>query len=331
MPYPLRFRPYNKSVMWGGRRIERLGRALPEGPIGESWELADFDDPATGRSWSSVIDNGPLAGTTLSRALADFPDELAGTVRPADGRFPLLVKYIDASLALSVQVHPDAASAQRIGGKARSKSECWYVLAADPDAVLHRGLVPGTDAVALERALATGRMQDVLLSEPAEPGALYFVPSGTVHAIGAGVMLAEFQEPSDTVYRLWDWNRPDPATGKPRELHVAAALEAIDFSARPVEPTRFAGRFDEPYTLVKCPQFEVREIRTSGWYVPPKAPDGARVWMCLSGEGRLETEDGQSIVIRGGDTLLLPACIGVFQLRSQSSVRLLEALPPTYA
>jgi mannose-6-phosphate isomerase len=307
MPYPMRFRPIYKTVIWGGRRLETLlNRRLPEGgPVGESWELADFDDPATGAVHSSVIDNGPLAGRTLREAIAAHPREILGDGRPA-GPFPLLIKYIDARKNLSVQVHPDESSAARIGRGARPKTECWFILDAEPGAAIYRGLKPGTTPETFRNAVRDGAAAELMVRETVRPGGMYFVPAGTVHAIGAGVVLAEVQQASDTTYRLWDWNRVDPFTGKGRELHLDAGLEAIRWDAVPPAPTRCdEGAFAE---LVRCEHFRVGRRRLDGH--APRDGDGRprpQVWMCLSGRARLHWPGAPATELAAGDTVLLPA------------------------
>lgn len=304
MTTPLRFRPIYKSVLWGGRRLEsRLGRRLPPAePIGESWELVDFDDAATGRTWSSVIDNGRFAGRTLREAVRESPELIYGPGRPA-APYPLLVKFIDARQNLSVQVHPDEDAARRLGRGARPKTECWFILDAEPGAAIYRGVKPGVGADELRRAALDGTMEPLLIREPVAPGEMYFVPAGTVHAIGAGVMLAEVQQASDTTYRLWDWNRVDPVTGKPRELHLDAALQCL--ADRPPPPV---GRLPEGRTsarLVDCPAFRVQRERHNEGHGHRMGP-GPEVWICLGGRARLGIDDGEPLHIRAGDTVMLP-------------------------
>src|SRR5512143_1300967 len=211
--YPLTFSPILKVRVWGGSRLASLGKPVagPE-PIGESWELVDLPDD------QSVVDAGPLAGARLGQLVRERGAELLGPVPLDGGSFPTLVKTIDAAQTLSVQVHPDAKTAARLGG--RPKSEAWYILDAQPGALLYVGLRHGTTRDSYARAVAEGRVEELLVPLPVRRGDLVPVIPGTVHAIGAGVLLAEVQQPSDTTYRLYDWRRLG-LDGKPRPLHVA--------------------------------------------------------------------------------------------------------------
>jgi mannose-6-phosphate isomerase len=329
MPYPLRLRPIYKSVMWGGRRMEtHLGRRLPvEDPVGESWELADFDDPATGKTYSSTIDNGPLKGRTLREAIAEYPEAILGPGRRPEP-FPLLIKYIDARENLSVQVHPDEAAAARIGEGARPKTECWFILHAEPGACIYRGLAEGTTPEVFRRAVEEGTLQRHLIREEVRPGEMYFVPAGTVHAIGAGVLLAEVQQASDTTYRLWDWNRTDPKTGKARELHIERGLAAVDWNRRPPPPSRRSA--EDAGTLVECLHFNVgywRKADGGGEGKPrPRGqtrPGRPEVWVCLEGGGRVHWPGGETLTFGRNDTLLLPPG-GSFELEVHSPLEVLH-------
>ena len=224
--YPFVFGSILKEVVWGGRRLASMEKVLPVAKaIGESWELVDLSTD------QSVVVDGPLRGTDLETLITRYRSSLMGPVKLDSGRFPLLVKYIDAKRTLSVQVHPDATVARKLLG--RPKSEAWYILDADPDSVLWLGLQDGVTSDALRSAVASGVASDVeslLRSVSAKPGQLVPVRPGTVHAIGGGVLLAEVQQPSDTTYRLYDWGRMD-VDGKPRALHLDEAIQSIDYGA----------------------------------------------------------------------------------------------------
>lgn len=220
---PLFFESAYKQYVWGGERFaKRLGRRLPNAAYAESWEISDHPDGIT------PILAGPLAGLSLSEAIRRAGPGLVGARAASEGRFPLLVKLIDAAETLSVQVHPDEAAAARFGGEA--KSEMWVVLEATPDAHIYSGFRPGTDEAAVRRALAAGAVEDVLQRFPARPGMVFSTPGGRVHAIGAGCLLLEIQQDSNTTYRLDDWGRTD-ASGRARPLHVEEALRVVDWSA----------------------------------------------------------------------------------------------------
>jgi mannose-6-phosphate isomerase len=204
-PYPLTFKPILKEKVWGGRTLERFGKQLPLGiSIGESWEIADL--PNSIPNGKSIIANGPLAGNTL------------------DSKFPLLIKFLDASDNLSVQVHPsDAYAAEH--PEAHLKSEAWIILETTPEGLIYVGLKEGTTEEALRTSIESNTVPELLNAIHVKKGECYYLPSGTCHALGAGVLVAEVQTPSDTTFRVWDWGR----TG--REMHVDQAMECISFNA----------------------------------------------------------------------------------------------------
>jgi mannose-6-phosphate isomerase len=225
MLYPLTFQPILKHRIWGGRNLADLyGKALPQNtPIGESWEVSDRPGD------ESVISNGPLAGQTLHWLMQNHRRELfgAGNIAENLNRFPLLVKIIDAQQTLSVQVHPPASIASQLGGE--PKTEMWYVARAEPGAELFVGLKRGVTRDLFERKLAEGRVEECVHRIGVKAGDVMFLPSGRIHALGAGIVIFEIQQNSDTTYRVFDWNRVD-ANGRPRELHVARSLASTDFN-----------------------------------------------------------------------------------------------------
>src|SRR6266568_2844204 len=222
MLYPLTFEPIFKERVWGGRKLEELyQKPLPaKTPIGESWEVTDRPEGV------SVIANGPLAGKDLRWLMEHHAGELLGPARPQGGRFPLLIKILDAQERLSLQVHPPADVAARLGGE--PKTELWYIADAQPGAELYAGLRRGATRAELERQIQEGTVADCFHRVAVKPGDVMFLPSGRVHAIGAGIVVFEIQQNSDTTYRVFDWNRPG-LDGKPRELHIPQSLASIDF------------------------------------------------------------------------------------------------------
>ncbi len=219
--YPYCLEPREKPAIWGGDAlVAHYGKhADPAISVGESWECWD----------ENTVANGDLSGSTLADLRLDLGSELMG---PLDSSrlFPVLTKIIDARLALSVQVHPDDAYATRVEHQPNGKTECWYILAAEPGAELVLGWTRGTDRAEYERRVADGSLGDLLRRVPVRAGEAYFLPAGTLHAIGAGIQLFEAQQTSDLTYRIFDWNRVD-ATGRPRELHVDKAADVLDFGA----------------------------------------------------------------------------------------------------
>jgi mannose-6-phosphate isomerase len=312
--YPLKFRPRLLEKIWGGRKLETLGKHLPEGKqVGESWELYDFPPGAIGNErWeSSIVSNGSLAGQTLHEVILAHGRALYGDVPllPPHGQFPLLVKFLDAREHLSVQVHPDAAYAAAHPG-AHLKTEAWYVVQADPGARLFKGLRPGVTRAEFAQAIRDGTVEETIRAIPAKEGHCHFLPSGTVHALGAGILVAEMQTPSDTTYRVFDFNRVDATTGKPRPLHVDDALACIDFTGRetPQPRSHVAGLFTTVTRLVTSEFFKVEKVRFAEGVEEAFPYDEPVVWMMLDGQAEIKVDGLREPVRFGrGDTVLLPA------------------------
>ncbi len=307
-PYPLIFEPILMPKVWGGRRLERLGKPLGDDtPIGESWEIADLSassvSGAGGGAQRSVIANGPLAGRHLGEAVREWGEELLGG-RPLSpqGGFPLLVKLLDAHQNLSVQVHPPESHAD--GRETHAKHECWYVLGAEPGSVIYKGVKPGVTREDLREAIERGRVPEVLDSVLAVVGEMHEVPSGTLHAIGEGVMVAEIQTPSDTTYRVYDWaeeyGRAD------REMHVEQALACVDLTPPPAIRTGRSGG-----VLCENAYFRVSELRGHCEEKPLGA--GCQAVMVVGGMGAsVASASGafEEIPGRPGTTMLIPAANG---------------------
>ncbi len=307
-PYPLKFEPIFKPRVWGGRRMElRLGKRLPAGAVGESWELVDLEND------QSVVALGPEKGRTLSQMVSLWGEKLLGRAKLVDGRFPLLLKYLDAQAALSVQVHPSEAVAGRLGGEVRIKNEAWYVVDAAPGSWILRGLKAGVDAEVLRAALDRGHVEQVMNRIAIRPGHAYYVPSGTVHALGPGALIAEIQTPSDTTYRLYDWGRSDPKTGRPRELHIEEAMESVSYApvpARAEHPEHVASVWTAITRLVRCESFVVERVRMVAGVEQTIPYDEMVAWMVLEGAGAISCDGLKEPVRFGvGDTVLLPAAL----------------------
>jgi mannose-6-phosphate isomerase len=302
---PLRFHPHLRPMVWGGRRLgEVLGKTLSEqGPYGESWEISDHG------SHQSVVANGPHAGRTLRELMQRDAEALVGE-REATGPFPWLVKFLDACDWLSVQVHPNEEDVVELWPGEGSKTEAWFILAAQPDSRVYAGLLPGVAEKQLRSALAAGTVAECLHQIRPQPGDCLFLPAGTVHAVGGGVLIAEVQQTSDATFRLFDWNRKD-SNGQSRKLHIEEALACIDWQAGPVTPVRAASYpvGTESATtpvrqrLVECRYFHLDYIRQS----EPFACGGGQMQtlLVLHGRGVLRG-DGQR-ELAAGDTILVPA------------------------
>lgn len=338
--YPLKFRPRLVEKIWGGRRLESLGKTLPPHiPIGESWELYDFppgvvDD--SGQWVSAEVANGPLAGRTLHSLVTEYGRDILGDV-PAlapHGQFPILIKFLDAREDLSVQVHPDERYAAAHPG-AHLKNEAWYVLEHDPDAAIYKGLVPGTTREQFKAAIADGSVMEFVPRIPVKVGHCHYLASGTVHALGAGVLIAEVQTPSDTTYRVFDFNRVEAATGKPRKLHVEQALDCIDFSGAepPAQPrSHVAGMFTTVTRLVTAPQFTLEKVRFTEGVEEPVPYDEPVVWVMLEGEAQIKVGGiSEPTRFTRGETLLLPAAMKNPVIKTLTDCVWLEVTFPTYA
>jgi mannose-6-phosphate isomerase len=319
--YPLRFRPLLRRYIWGGRRLGTLlGKPIgPETDYAESWEICDHGPD------QSVVEFGPLAGVTLGQLVAERGPELLGRHHPRD-RFPLLLKFLDATRTLSVQVHPDDARAARLDPPDLGKTEGWVVLAAEPGSTIYAGLKPGVGRNALAEAIREGRCRQLLHQFRPKVGDCVFLPAGTVHALGEGLLVAEIQQASDTTYRLFDWNRVGP-DGKPRPLHVEEGLEAVDYDRGPVGPQQ-PQPTDRPGVsrLIQCEKFILDRWR----FDTPLSVGGDRTChiLCVL-EGSLGVQrDPTGRPLPPGGTILLPAEPGPVELDPLGSTALLDAYLP---
>jgi len=317
--YPLKMQSFLREIVWGGRKLARYGKTLPEGKrIAESWEVSAHPDGL------SRVAEGELAGRTIPELASEFGEALLGADIAAryGGDFPLLVKLLDADDRLSVQVHPDDAAAKRLepGRADTGKSEAWVVLEAEPDAFLYRGLEPGTTRAVFEGLLRARRVEECLHRVEVRPGDCVPIPAGTVHCISAGIVLAEVQQTSDLTYRVWDWERVG-LDGKHRELHVDKALEVIDFDL-PVGPGHDAiaaeavdqGAYLER-TLVAWPKLAMNLTSVKPGARADLAPPEGKflALLVLKGEGALSWR-GREWPARPGDSFLVPASAGFFAL-----------------
>jgi len=322
MLYPLTFTPIFKQRIWGGRKLEELyHKPLPPGvPIGESWEISDRPSDV------SLVANGPLAGKTLHWLVENLGAELLGRAGTCAGRFPLLIKLLDASEKLSLQVHPPPHRAAELGGE--PKTELWYIASAEPGAEVYVGLKRGVTRAKFERELSGGTVADCFHRVVVKAGDAMFLPSGRVHAIGAGLVIFEIQQNSDTTYRVFDWNRLGLDV-KPRALHIDESLASIDF--QDVEPglVRSAPiRNGAAVTrlLVNHPLFKVEAIELSAGAAWPLEPGKLQVLGVVSGRFALAGPGGV-LSLPAGQFCLVPASLEGAVLHADTVGSLLRSLP----
>jgi mannose-6-phosphate isomerase len=304
--YPLKFGPIYKERIWGGKKLrEVFGREMPKGKrIGESWELADLPDD------KSRIINGELAGQTLEEAIRKYPEEITG-VANFTLPFPLLIKFLDCGEVLSVQVHPDRATC-KLMGKGDPKTECWYIISAAPGAVIYKGLKKGVTREKFARAIKKGTVEGMLNKVEVRAGECHYLPAGTPHSIGAGLLIAEIQTPSDTTYRVFDWNRLDKS-GQARQLHIEEAMESIHFDASGDEfSVTTVGR------LVDCEFFKVDKGHQMRNCEVLLSPGRMKTMIVLSGFGTI-VGGGSVVDFKAGDTMVIPAAYeGVMRFSAES-------------
>lgn len=312
------------ETIWGGRALgERLGKALPaDALVGESWETAN----------ESLVRAGPYAGESLAALVARLGVDLLGwrSVAVYGRRFPLLTKFMDAHQQLSVQVHPDDAYADRHEHGKLGKTETWYVLHAEPGAQLIYGFARATSSDEVRGAIEQTRLEPLLHSFTPRPGDVIFVPPGTVHAIGGGILLYELQEYSDVTYRLYDYGRVQ-ADGTARELHVARALEVLRYShspavrATPLQASAY-GLDGSRRVLVACRYFVEEELRVAGDVADTTTPASCQILTCLGGACTIETGDA-AVRLRLGETAVLPAALGAYTLRGEEAQLMRASVP----
>jgi mannose-6-phosphate isomerase len=312
---PVTFKPLYMQRVWGGRELERVyGRELPDAsqPYGESWEIVDRADE------QSIVDEGPLAGASLHELWTTRREEVFGAGYDGHPRFPILIKILDARDDLSIQVHPPVDRAAQLGGE--PKTEMWFIADCEPGAKLYVGLKHGVSREDFEQAVADGSVSACVHAIEPKPGDSIFIPSGRLHAIGAGFLIHEIQQNSDTTYRVFDWNRTG-LNGKPRELHVAQSLASIDFDD--FEPSMDTPSGDN---LATCPYFKTdRKSLTAGETI---ANPGAGKFSILSVvDGVLESESGRRFP--KGRFILLPR--DAAPLRAVEDSVVLQVTLPLYS
>lgn len=312
--YPLAIEPRLDERIWGGHRlVEKLGKPGPRDRlIGESWEIYD----------ENRVLNGPYAGKTIGALRRLMGRDLTGHVSP-EAVFPLLTKLIDARDVLSVQVHPDDRFARSLEHQSHGKTECWYILAADPGSTLTYGFARNITPDEYERLVQAGELESVLREVPVHPGDVVYIPAGTVHAIGAGILLFELQQTSDVTYRIYDWNRKD-AEGRPRELHVEKARQVLDYH-------RFQRGLVKPLhapdgkrsMLVAGPYFTLELAETGRHEMETR---DSPIGICALGGSATVTAREESVTVDPYSSLLVPAAAGSYVLDA-SGTALVASVP----
>jgi mannose-6-phosphate isomerase len=314
---PLQFAPIFQSYPWGGRQLADWYPSAPaSGPVAEAWLVSDEE------KHPSRVAGGPLDGITLAELIQRFGPRLLGRARRPGGRFPLLLKFLDAREVLSVQVHPNDEQAARLRPGTLGKTEAWVILHAEPASILYVGLKPGSDRSALEQALAAGRVPDLLHTFEPNAGDGVFVPAGTVHAIGAGLMLFEIQQTSDNTFRLHD-------CGRGRPVHISESLECTDFTRGPVKAVTPIADAELPgrELLFECPYFRLWRIRSDRPF-RVGANGECRVIVVIEGHGEL-IGDTHMCALQPGAAWLLPAELGMAECRPNGNLIVLECGLPS--
>jgi mannose-6-phosphate isomerase len=311
--YPLQFEAILKERIWGGEKLKTLlHKPITSNITGESWELSTVEGDV------SIVANGELKGKSLTELINSFPDEILGTaVHTRFGKqFPLLFKYLDAREDLSIQVHPNDELAKK-RHNSFGKTEMWYIMQADNNARIIVGFKENSDADEYLENLKNKTLLSILDNVKVQSGDVFFLETGTVHTIGAGIVVAEIQQTSDITYRLYDFDRVD-ANGNTRELHVDLALEAINYNK--VESKKsYTTNSNQSNSVVDCPYFTTNFIPLDGTISVSKSGETFTVYMCVEGSFEIEYNNSKTQYIKG-DTVLIPAAMNAFILNGKASI-----------
>jgi mannose-6-phosphate isomerase len=296
-----------------------LGKTLGDGDdYAESWEIVDH------KADQSMVLAGPLAGRTLGELMQEHREELLGSAARHE-RFPLLMKFLDCNRTLSIQVHPNDAQAAQLQPPDLGKTEAWIVLHAQPGSKIYAGLRPGVTREQLAAAIAAGRVADYVHQFEPRRGDCVFIPAGVVHALGAGLVIAEIQQASDTTFRLFDWNRTD-AAGNPRPLHVAQSLNVTDYTAGPISPQAPRSLEDGRERMVECNKFVLDRLAFTD---PITLGGDGRCHLLAVVEGSVSATDDPALApLALGATAILPAAAGAIELAPQPTALLLDICLP---
>ena len=320
--YPLKFNPILKSMIWGGEKLRQY-KAIDtdQKNIGESWELSGV--PGN----ESVVSNGEFAGRTITELIKEYGPELLGrhVYETYGENFPLLIKFIDARDDLSIQVHPDDAMAQAVHGQPFGKTEMWYVVSADKDAHLMSGLSAEITPDEYVSRVDNNTITDVLCDYKVQSGDVFFLPAGRIHSIGKGCFIAEIQQTSDLTYRIYDFGRLG-LDGRPRQLHTELAKDAIDYSVSEDYRTAYTPVLNEDTPLVECEYFKTHLLDlTEPLSVDVKSKDSFMIVICLEGKGMLKDSQENSITLKQGETILVPASTENVTFIPESKMKILTS------
>ncbi|GGD48078.1 type I phosphomannose isomerase catalytic subunit [Paenibacillus nasutitermitis] len=312
--YPLQFKAEMKERIWGGRALEQFGLELPEGVIGEGWMIGDHPNGTT------KVMNGELVGLGLDNIREQYGREFFGTrgFSERNGRFPLLIKLLDCNDDLSIQVHPTDDYEGLPEGEL-GKTEMWYILEAKPGAKIIYGLKEGVDRAALAEAIEHGKVMDCLQEVPVQAGDAFYIPAGTVHALCAGVVVAEIQQNSDTTYRVFDYNRPG-LDGQLRELHIEDSLNVIAYEG--AGATRMKTDQAQPnewLQIARSPYFIVEKGLVRAPWKLATTPESFVILVIAEGNGQISWNGGKQAV-KAGECFLLPASLGNYELDGEMTV-----------
>jgi len=315
--YPMKFTPVYMHRMWGGNMMrEVLHRETPEdlAPVGESWEVSDRADGAV------TVANGALAGEKFDAVYHHYCKQILGPKGRNAEKFPLLVKILDAGDRLSLQVHPDERACREIGGTAEPKTEMWYILDCTPQGKIMAGLSPRATRLQVTGSLKSPDVENLLQVHHSQPHDAYFIPAGTLHAIGGGNLILEVQQNSDTTYRVSDWGRVD-SKGKSRKLHWENSLKSIDFVGRAncrIAAASLQTPFNRKFKIVnQCPFFAVNELHLHApWFDSTLPSESFHLITAVSGAVKVgrSSEDAAAITLQKGETTLIPYCFGAYTL-----------------
>ena len=319
--YPLKFRPIAHYRIWGGNKLNQAVSAeLQMDNLGEIWSISGVAENI------SIVENGALAGKNLQELIEIYQEKLVGKKvwKKFGNEFPLLIKFIDAAQPLSVQVHPDDEQAKKLHNSF-GKSEMWYIMEAEKDSELIIGFKEGIGKSDYEKHLKTETLEEILGKIPVEKGDAVYIPAGRVHAIGAGIVLAEIQQTSDVTYRIYDYNRIDK-DGKKRELHTNLALNAIDFNPIEEIKTKYDSTDNQLNALIKSPYFTT-EIFTGNQEVSITENDEMRIYICTEGVFKFQTQNGGTQLDKY-QSLLMPAKIDSYKIIPEENSTLIEVRVP---